>query len=87
VFFIRGDPMVHAIIKQKVIAEIDVSKNGLGDYKMFSFLMSLLNDQTKVERFMLNEGYTKSEVYLAQTKFNAYLQKKNNKALVEDRAF
>ncbi len=76
--------MEHKLIKAKVIAEIDVSPDGLGTKKIFSFLMEILSDTASASSFMIKEGYSPTEVSKAK---NHYQNKQNNQVLVADGAF
>jgi len=63
------------MIRKKLEAEKDAYDKPLGVYKVFSFLMQIVNDREKVRTFMLSEGYTKTELSRTQSKFYKYNSK------------
>jgi len=76
--------MTHELMKKKLIAEIEVSPHGLGNYAMYKFLMQEINDDHEVSKFLLSEGLTRSEITNAKAIYNFRVK---NKALSQVRAF
>lgn len=80
--------MDHSVIKEKVITEIAISRRGLGAYRMFSFVYSILNDIDETNSFLQKEGYEQSEVLKMQNEFLRKRKCKNeNQVLVADGTF
>lgn len=76
--------MTHELLKKKVIAEIEVSPNGLTPYGVFSFIADEISSSKEATRFMIDEGYRKSEVSKARASYN---HNQNRKALTRTQAF
>lgn len=57
-FFIsKGvEKMDHVVIKRKLVAEIDVKP--MSDTKLYKFILSIINDTSSVDNFLLAEGFT-----------------------------
>ena len=70
--------MNDGLLKRKLEAEKDAYDKPIGVYKVFSFLMGIVNNHEKVRNFMLSEGYTRTELCRTQSKYLKYNSK--NKA-------
>jgi len=68
--------MTHDLLRKKVNAEIDISPNGLGIYRIYSFLMNQTqNNQQVVREFMEKEGFSKTEIAQVKSRYNHYQNK------------
>jgi len=59
------------LLKRKYEAEMSIYSNP-GVYKRYSFLMELLNNHEKVREFMLQEGYSKTELTRTRSDFTRH---------------
>ena len=76
-FYLKGhDYVTHELLKKKVVAEIELYPNGIGEYKLYSFLMQILNDERQVRKFMLAEGYTRTETTNVKSRYDYYNRNK-----------
>jgi hypothetical protein len=64
-----------SLLRKKLDAEKDAYDKPLGTYKVFSFLMQIVNDHQQVRRFMQSEGYSKTEICRTQSKYLKYNSK------------
>jgi hypothetical protein len=76
--------MTHELLKKKVIAEIEVSPKGLTTYGVLSFMANEITTIQEATKFMISEGYKKSEVAKAKA---SYHHNQTRKALSQARAF
>lgn len=64
------------LILRKVEAERDAAPS-FGDYRLYSFLMSLVDDPQKVRSLLLNEfHFTKTEATMVASRYRHYKSKK-----------
>ena len=73
--------MTHVQLKRKVICESSIRPHGMGPYAVYSFLMTIISDTEKAEKFMQREGYTGTEI--AQAKWNRTRDLKKQKHRVK----